>query len=366
MGLNGKRIMLETLGGKVSDRIPVSLFCCLWEYRYKLGGMEKWEMSCGGTKEWIKAYKGGIDRHQPDSIMYDGINEGDEPAQLITEDKTSWTVYDPNTRSNRKIDKNSGYNAESLYGGELGELTSREEVFHRVNPNVYSKKHLDTLIELIAYAGDHTLVMPAVNTAWWRGAWSLGFEKTIDLMMFDPDLFFYVCDLYREDEKIRYRQLRQAGAEAVFVSDAWASTDILSPDMIRRFALPYQKYTIDAIHEAGMKALLWNEGDVRAILADEAAMDMDCFGVEQKRKNVEISMKDLRNVFGNERCLLGNLDSEMLFISKDKEKIRQEIHRIIRDAGAGTPLVMFTGSPIPSNVDEEIVQYMFDVMQRDF
>jgi uroporphyrinogen-III decarboxylase len=102
---------------------------------------------------------------------------------------------------------------------------------------------------------------------------------------------------------------------------------------------------------------------VRPLLDDEAEVPMDAFGVEQSRKGVDISLKDLRRAFGGYRCILGNLDSEMLLIYGSKEEIEREIHRIIEDAGPGTPLIMFTGSPIPSNVDVDIVQHVFDVMR---
>ena len=148
----------------------------------------------------------------------------------------------------------------------------------------------------------------------------------------------------------------------MFISDAWSSTDILSPEMIREFALPYHKYSIDAIHEAGMKVMLWNEGDVREILDDEAALGMDSFGVEQPRKHVNITMGALRRAFGDNRCIMGNLDSEMLLMRGDKDEITSELHRIIKEAGEGLPFMMFNGSPIPSTVDIEVVQHIFDVM----
>ncbi len=113
---------------------------------------------------------------------------------------------------------------------------------------------------------------------------------------------------------------------------------------------------------AGIKVMLWNEGDVREILDDEAALGMDSFGVEQPRKHVNITMGDLRYAYGDDRCIMGNLDSEMLLMRGDKDEITSELHRIIEEAGKGLPFMMFNGSPIPSNVDIEVVQHIFDVM----
>jgi uroporphyrinogen-III decarboxylase len=100
------------------------------------------------------------------------------------------------------------------------------------------------------------------------------------------------------------------------------------------------------------------------LLDDEAEVPMDAFGVEQARKGIDISMKDLRRAFGDKRCLLGNLDSETLLIDGDKRAIEQEIRRIIEDAGPGLPFIMTTGAPIPSNVDMETVDAIFEIMGR--
>jgi uroporphyrinogen-III decarboxylase len=245
----------------------------------------------------------------------------------------------------------------------MKQVATIEEAREFARLDALSDNYLKSLSQMIEYAGADTLVIPSCyNPAYWCAASALGFERAMESMLTEPELFIGICELYQSYERKRYDQLRDAGAEAIFISDAWNSSELISPEMFRKFALPCHQFTVDAIHAAGMKVILWNEGDVRPLLDDEAGVPMDAFGVEQSRKGVDISLKDLRRAFGSSRCILGNLDSEMLFIYGSKEEIEGEIRRIIKDVGKGTPLIMFTGSPIPSNVDIDIVQHMFDVM----
>jgi uroporphyrinogen-III decarboxylase len=357
--------MLDALDGRRTERIPTMLFTCQVDYTYKVAGMEMWELSCGGTEEWMKAYRSLIDRHHPDSIMFDGVRHACGPARLIGQDADTWTVYDSCSRSERVLSKLSGF-GKDIGLGWMKDVTTIEEARSRIKPDDRVQPNgLQSLRRLIDYAGEDTLVIPSCYTpAYWHTCSALGFERAMESMLTEPELFIQICEQYQTFEREQYKQLKEAGAEAIFVSDAWNSSELISPDMFRKFALPCHRFTVDAIQAAGMKAILWNEGDVRPLLDDEASVPMDAFGVEQARKGIDIDLKDLRRAFGDKRCILGNLDSEMLLIEGDKKNIEKEIHRIIEDAGPGLPFIMTTGAPIPSNVDMETVDAIFEIMGR--
>jgi uroporphyrinogen-III decarboxylase len=76
----------------------------------------------------------------------------------------------------------------------------------------------------------------------------------------------------------------------------------------------------------------------------------------------------VRAVFGHERCLFGNLDSEHLLTTNNVEEIRQGVLEQIRFSGHTNPFVMCTGSPIPSDADmsavDTMVQVTHDICQQ--
>ena len=121
-----------------------------------------------------------------------------------------------------------------------------------------------------------------------------------------------MCDLYAASDDRRMRELKEAGAQAVFIADSWASCDIISPAMFERFALPYQRLQVEAAQRHGLKAILWNEGDVRPILHHEAALPVDAFAVEQPRKGIPMSLKLLRDAFGS-RCRVIRTRADSIF-----------------------------------------------------
>ncbi len=156
----------------------------------------------------------------------------------------------------------------------------------------------------------------------------------------------------------------EAGAEAVFIADGWASCDIISPAMFERFALPYQRAIVEAAHEAGLRIVLWNEGDILPILPQEASLPVDAFAFEQPRKGVATTVAAVRAVFGPRRCLFGNLDSEDLLLRNDPQEIARAVEEQVAQSGPGAPFVLCTGSPLPSNVEPSAVDAMIAAARR--
>ena len=151
------------------------------------------------------------------------------------------------------------------------------------------------------------------------------------------------------------REWREAGAEACFIADGWASCDILSPAMVEEFALPYQRSITEAAHAEGLKIILWNEGDILPILRQEAAIPFDAFAFEQPRKGIQITVDKIRAVFGPKRCLFGNVDSELLLMRNNPGEITDAVRKQMLESGTGAPFIMSTGSPLPSNIEPSAV-----------
>jgi len=368
---DGKKLVLKALSGKSTERVPVVLFTHLWDYVWKVAGLEPWLLACGDHETWHKAYMALVERHRPDGIIYTGIGSGPEKPSLCEQNAKQWLVKDNNTGRCAAVSKDSyaRTDAEAGIRDPRTEIETREDA-DRLIPEFKSyhpKAHLDGLTRLIADVGDRALVFPncspaftAACSTFGAGLSSAGFEKTMITMLEDPGLFKYVCERFKTYEDLRMKELVSAGAECVFISEGWASADIISVPMIEDLALPCQAYTIQAAHNAGLKTVLWNEGNVLPILKQEAALEMDAFWCEQPRKGAGATVADVRKAFGPNRCLFGNLDSETLLMRNQREEIAGKVREQIEQSGRGLPFVLSTGSPLPSNVEPEAVDAVFE------
>ena len=360
---NGRKLALEALSGKPTQRIPVGVFTWGFDYGWKVAGLKPWQLACGGHHSWHSAHMAILARHQPDLIWYSGAGNGLQEATLVEENDESWIVLDNNDGIEYELFKDSLClrQRKSKHKGcdPVGQIRCPQDA-DRLIPEFtgWGSSYLDGLRKLILEVGDRALVLPHHSPAYICACYALGFERAMEAMLTEPELFTYVCQLIEAGDKLRMQELAEAGAEAVFIGDGWASCDIISPKMCEQFALPYQDSIIQAAHQAGLLVILYNEGDVLPILKQEAALEMDAFAFEQPRKGFEITLDKVRQVFGPTRCLFGNLDSELLFMKNDPEEIARSVAQQINQSGQGHPFILSTGSPIPSNIEPEAVDSM--------
>lgn len=372
MGQDGKKLALDALHGKATERIPVGPITWGFEYLWKVAGLEPWQLACGGSETWHRAHMAMLERHDVDLLWYEGAGNGPAEPTLLQETRQEWIVRDNNTCRTYGLRKDSLtlYDIESGPHIDIGTantrqaITSREEADERIPLfQTWGRTYLDGLRRLIASVGDRALVLPHHSPGYVVGCYAFGFQAAMETMVHDPELFFYVCDRFAEGDLRRMREWAEAGAEAVYIADGWASCDIISPRMFERFALPYQRSITEAAHQAGLPIILWNEGDVLPILELEASLPVDAFAIEQPRKGVDLTVARLRSVFGPHRCLFGNVDSEELFRRNDPAEIRQAVFDQIRQSGQGNPFIVSTGSPLPSNIDPSAVDAMVEAVR---
>ncbi len=356
----GRRLILRALAGQATEQAPVALFTWGFDYTWKVAGLQPWQLACGGSATWHKAHLALVERHTPDAIFYEGAGRGPEEPTLLDEDAQGWVVRDNNTGTVYGLLKDSLALYELETGVKscdpVGELTSVEDV-DRLTPcfTGWGETYVRGLRRLIEEVGDRALVLPHHSPAYICACYAFGFEPAMTALMENPELFRYTCERYAAGDRLRMRQWAEAGAEAVFIADGWASCDVISPKWFERFALPYQASITQAAHEAGLRIILWNEGDILPILRQEAALPVDAFAFEQPRKRADITVARVRQAFGPHRCLFGNLDSEGLLLRNDPAEIARAVAGQSAQSGPDAPFVFCTGSPLPSNVEPSAV-----------
>ena len=367
--MNGKEIALQALSGKPTQRIPAALFTWEFDYNWKVAGLEPWQLACGGSEQWHLAHMALLRQHQPDLIWYNGAGNGIKDPILLEDTEKSWFIKEGNSGLEYELIKESFTLREKQSGAKscdsVGAIESKGDA-DKLIPDFdgWGHSYLGGLKRLIADVGKAALVLPHHSPAYICACYAFGFEKAMEAMFVNPDLFVYVCQRYAAGDELRMQELADAGAEVVFIADGWASCDIISPSMVEEFALPYQASITDAAHKAGLKIVLWNEGDILPILDKEAELSMEAFAFEQPRKGIDLSVARVRQAFGPERCLFGNFDSELLLMRNDAAEIKTEVESQIRQSGKNSPFVFCTGSPIPSNIEIDAVDKMINTVKE--
>ena len=288
----GKIAALNALSGKPAARVPYMLLTWGFEYMWKCAGIPPWRLARGSFGTWLDTYLATYERHKPDLIVYDSFGSGSEDPILVDETFSSWIIRDGEGEEWEFIKSSFTLvhrpNPDRSYGPAPC-WDSREDIDNSIHACGFPSSRLEGLSAVIGAIGENALVLPTCVTGYISACYALGFDRAMHMMLDDEDLFLHLADRISMNDDLHMSEYAQAGAEAVLIADSWASCDILSPSMLRKFALPYQKRIVDAAKRAGLKAILWNLGDVGPILADEAAIDTDAFAFEQPRKGFAVT-----------------------------------------------------------------------------
>ena len=136
----------------------------------------------------------------------------------------------------------------------------------------------------------------------------------------------------------------EAGADIIGVGDAVAS--LISPQMYRGFALPYEQRIFTAVHGMGALARLHICGDTTHILADMVESGADIIDIDW--------MVDIRlaaETFGDGPALCGNFDPVAVMLQGTPEQVRQATLDCLRLGGSRS--ISAAGCEIPDSTPRE-------------
>lgn len=106
-----------------------------------------------------------------------------------------------------------------------------------------------------------------------------------------------------------------------------------SPDWLRKNFIPHIAKLNEAWHSYGIKCLFHSDGDVMEILQD--LIDAKCDGFNPIETTAGISLKDIRDNFGNQIFLAGGIDISTLMSFGTPEEVRAECEMSVIDGGRG-------------------------------
>ncbi len=147
------------------------------------------------------------------------------------------------------------------------------------------KANLETVVLLKKYFQNEVFLLGRGD----QGPFSLAAEIygmdnfLMDIM--DEDMeeeIFCLLDYCAEACICYHKALLEAGAHGTSMGDSTAGPDVLSPAMYEKFAMPYEKKVIDAVHEAGGLISLHICGNATKILPQMCSLGADILEIDQK------------------------------------------------------------------------------------
>ncbi len=212
-----------------------------------------------------------------------------------------------------------------------------------------TKERLNGRVPLIGFSGSPwTLAAYMIE-----GRGSKNFDIIKSLIYNDPAAAHRLLQMLA-DSVIEYLKAKiRSGCEAVQIFDTWAS--ILSPSDLEEFSLRYIRYICEGLTGEGVPVIVFAKGV--ASFTSLAELRCDVLGVDWVRE-----IGSVRQEVGGRKALQGNLDPAVLFAPK--EKIRNEVRRVLESYGSGPGHIFNLGHGILPKTPVENAKYVVECVRE--
>ena len=151
------------------------------------------------------------------------------------------------------------------------------------------------------------------------------------------------------------RLMAETGADMVSNGDSPAGPSMISPDMYRRFALPYEQKIVQCAHECGLPYMLHICGDTTPILSA-----MKETGADSLELDFSTDIQSVHDVLGSDVVLSGCLDPSGVLLHGSPELVRAKEQELL-DIYADLPThIVNAGCAIPPMTPTENVRALVE------
>ena len=139
----------------------------------------------------------------------------------------------------------------------------------------------------------------------------------------------HVVDFYVGVNEIAFAQAGDDIDVCFFGNDFGTQLNtFVSPEMFRKFILPYFRRITDQAHRFGLKVALHSCGSIHGVIPDLIDSGVEALHpIQAKASNMEAER--LKREFGDDLCFIGGIDTQELLSHATPDEVRAEVRRIV-------------------------------------
>jgi hypothetical protein len=239
---------------------------------------------------------------------------------------------------------------------------AREKIDLPTAEELFAQGCGDYIAELVKHYGRERFVISGgICNAFYSNVFFFGMTNFFMMLHEERELVKYMSDLILERNIAIIRSQAMAGGDAIYIDDATATCEMISPQTYEEFSLPYMIEEVKEIQRLGKKAIIIYFGGIadRVEMIKSIGADLLC---------MEATMKSYRNDYAavaqqldGQTALAGNLNPSLdLELSSDEEfqTIMEQAVALGRKYGK---YVTSTGSPITPGTSVERIKKFIEL-----
>ena len=243
-------------------------------------------------------------------------------------------------------------------------LESLEEVDELENPEVAKNERIQIAVEgfsiLKAHFGDSIFLRANADQA----------PFSLASMIRTPTL--WMTDMVTQPERchqlLRYcttackqfiQLLADEGPHMISNGDSPAGPDMISPEMYREFALPYEREIIEYVHERNLPYMLHICGNTDLILEDMISSGLDAIELDYLT-----SIQKIHEICSDRVVFSGNINPTGIIARGSPAMVKKKVLELLELYKDSPRLILNAGCAIPPDAPEGNIRAMIDAARN--
>lgn len=218
--------------------------------------------------------------------------------------------------------------------------------------------------KVVAELGREVFLFGSVGGAFSAAFRALTFQGVYEAVLDDPSMVHALGERATAFNIAHIEAASRVGLHAVRVNEYPCGGELLSDEHFRTFVSPYLRQTVDAIHDAGMVAILEYLGWVEPRLAHLASLQLDCLQTESSLKGYRNDIGTMRQVLGEGMCLFSNSPILQVIERGSEDDWRADAARQAAGIGREQRFAICAGSPTTWNTHPKRLKRYAQVMRE--
>ncbi|MDW7673246.1 MAG: uroporphyrinogen decarboxylase family protein [Bacillota bacterium] len=159
-------------------------------------------------------------------------------------------------------------------------------------------------------------------------------------------------------------ELIKAGADGIIIGDdvAFNQGTYFAPDIMREILFPHTREMVRQIKAAGVPVFFHADGNINQILPDIVEMGFD--GVHSLQPTAGMNIKAIKEKYGHQLCLMGNMDLDVLIPLGTLEEIAAGVQETLSAAKPGGRYIFGTCGAISKGLPLEKVRHLYQTAAK--
>ncbi len=220
-------------------------------------------------------------------------------------------------------------------------------------PDPYAPGALRDLEEVVARYKGRRAIFFIARDAYFNPAHLRGVEQFLMDIVLNPRFVHDLIEVCQSHDLPLIKRAVEAGAEIIIFGDDYADKNapFMSPRHFEQLFLPAIKKAVDTAHEAGAYVIKHTDGNVEPILDMLVSTGID--GLHPLEPAAGMSLKKVRERYGDRICLCGNVDCGPLLTWGTPEEVTEAVLQCFRDAARDGAYILSSSNSIHSSVKPE-------------